>query len=459
MGKLYTIKYGDVLSQIALDNNTSEDDIMKHNPKIINRHEIEAEDVIVLPTKEWTNYPYPHYEIDWPPPAGSTSSPINTGTAAVEAAMAINVAALISIANAISPCSSNITKQETHNKCSGILIRSIDKNYKITINNDQPETRTYQVSKINNGPISLELNGCVNWKFTHVNQQKSESFLNSDIKFDYQFSSDLNGDLYKIYAYIKSPTENVSAYTWINKSYDRLLKKALDNNITTISGIFRHMCEFFLLRYNDYEKFDNWNSRDNAKEMLTAISDFLLEDAEKLSLDDLDRRQKIVNHYDAGGYKSSKTNEFNGQWDKMKHFFMGQKITGVFGNTSASGYWAGFLAEKIDSIKKFYGKITGTHNPHQVGFDWKDFAWTAAGSLFRELLVDTPSDTKRINLFHAICNDKFNFSNIFNDISIPAGHSYFNLPFSPGVQTTIDKVDDELKKMKENIERHYENSN
>lgn len=83
MGKLYTIQSGDVLSQIALDNNTSEDEIMKHNPKIINRHEIKADDVIVLPTMEDNRLPSGTLigrRIDWTPPAGSTSSPTNSTT-------------------------------------------------------------------------------------------------------------------------------------------------------------------------------------------------------------------------------------------------------------------------------------------------------------------------------------------------------------------------------------------
>lgn len=70
MGKLYTIKHGDTLSQIALDNYTSEDEIMRHNPKIINPHEIKAEDVIVLPTMEDNRLPDGTFigrRIDWTP--------------------------------------------------------------------------------------------------------------------------------------------------------------------------------------------------------------------------------------------------------------------------------------------------------------------------------------------------------------------------------------------------------
>ncbi|GAB6111054.1 LysM peptidoglycan-binding domain-containing protein [Desulfomicrobium salsuginis] len=120
MGKLYTIKLGDVLSQIALDNNTSEDEIMKRNPKIINRHEIKAYDVIILPTMEDNRLPDGTFigrRIDWTPPAKSTSSPTNNTN---------------DFCNSVSPCSltNSDNNEKEKDKCENIIFIGSELHYK-----------------------------------------------------------------------------------------------------------------------------------------------------------------------------------------------------------------------------------------------------------------------------------------------------------------------------------------
>lgn len=145
--------------------------------------------------------------------------------------------------------------------------------------------------------------------------------------------------------------------------------------------------------------------------------------------------------------------EFDNQWDKLLHFLAGVKHSDRIGNWF--GYELGFWNEKIDSIIRVYGSITGTRESHHVGFDWKDFAWTAAGSLFHELVADAPKNSQGINVIKAFSNGEISISDIFSAENISEGHGFFNQRITPFFRTNIDLINEELDKMERKIRALY----
>lgn len=334
-----------------------------------------------------------------------------------------------------------------------ILIRKVGGPVLVKIKNNSVLKAEYRVMSVNKFIYRFpDLDGFVNWKIVNDFTGKTSTLINTNHVIEHSYMAHDNGVLYKIYAYIQSPIEEVCRETWVKKSYRRLIGTAVDNGNETVSDIFSFFCRFYLERYEKYEEYDDWTSTENISEMLEAIVDFLYEDKGRLDSLDFARKQKIVNHFDVGSSLQN-AGEFDNQWDKLLHF-----LAGVYHSNKIGDWWGyevGFLNEGIDDIKRAWGEMTNTREPHQVGFDWKDFAWTAAGSHFNKLVVDAPTSEQGLNLIKAFANKKLIISDIFSADNIPAGHSYFHLRYSPGFETTIDLVDKELLKMRKIIENEY----
>lgn len=335
-----------------------------------------------------------------------------------------------------------------------ILIKNLTGPRKIEIENNSNLTKLYKVTEVNRWFYTLsQLNGSVNWKLVNDFTGTENIIAKSNYKIYISYTANDNGVLYKIYPYIKLPIEEVCQSTWIKKSYRRLIGAAVDNGNETVSSIFSYFCRFYVNRYEKYALYDDWRSTYNIDNMLEAIIDFLYEDKSRLDTLDFARKQKVVNHFDVGKSSLKNAGEFDNQWDKLLHFMAGIKLSDTIGDWF--GYEVGFWNEKVDSIKRAWGEITGTKQTHQVGFDWKDFAWTAAGSHFYKLVANTPTHTQGIKIIKAFANKQLAISSIFNADSIPAGHSYFNQRISPFFETNIDLVDKELKAMRRKIEAFY----
>ena len=161
----------------------------------------------------------------------------------------------------------------------------------------------------------------------------------------------------------------------------------------------------------------------------------------KLNPDDQRRWDAVARSTRAG-------TQFNGQMDKLQHFVAGAWI-GAQGGENA-GWTAGWLVEKFDTVKALWGDVVGTRQSWQVGFDWDDFEWTAAGATFGDLFTDLEK-TDRKHLLDLFANGTLKASQIYQPANLGIGMQEISPAFSPFAETNIDKVEERIDAMVDNL--------
>lgn len=295
---------------------------------------------------------------------------------------------------------------------------------------------TYYVSRVNRFLYDYsKLDGHVNW------QVKSDGKIIHEVKngshcLMYVIPDSLNADLITVYAFIVRPIESVSVSTWIEKDYARKLRRLIDDGVTDVDKLFRSLCEFYVDRSNRYSQFDDWEGIDDATEILEDMGELFGKRVGNLDGKD-QTRWWAVNH-------ALPQSEFGGQWDKVQHFFAGVDISEDFGENA--GWTSAWAAEKVDTLKRVWGEIAGTRQSHQIGFDWADFEWTAAGASLTELLKNS-SNSECKNIMKAFADGRLVLSKIYKPTGIVGGFGEVSPAVSPLVVTNIDRVKKQVKEM------------
>ncbi|MGE4300018.1 MAG: hypothetical protein AB7F40_00290 [Victivallaceae bacterium] len=119
-----------------------------------------------------------------------------------------------------------------------------------------------------------------------------------------------------------------------------------------------------------------------------------------MSEDDKKRWLKIA--------KNSKFTRTN--FDKFQHFVAGAMLQANGGMVLAID--AGFYTEVGDQFKRWYGQITNTLEPYQIGFDSEDFYWTGMGAILGDKF-DTWLDTDCRDFVDRFINKEVSLSNYF----------------------------------------------
>jgi hypothetical protein len=76
--------------------------------------------------------------------------------------------------------------------------------------------------------------------------------------------------------------------------------------------------------------------------------------------------------------KVKRASKFGPNWDKLQHFSAGAGWFGKIGDMTLPSV----VGEIGDEIKAWYGGITNTLAPHQVGYDPQDVMWGVDGARF-----------------------------------------------------------------------------
>jgi hypothetical protein len=85
---------------------------------------------------------------------------------------------------------------------------------------------------------------------------------------------------------------------------------------------------------------------------------------------------------------------------------------------------------------------------HQVGFDWQDFEWTAAGAAFGDTLTDIePGGGQR--LMQKLADGTLSLANLYQPVmGASPGYLEFDPFVSPGWDTSSDKIDAAIETMR-----------
>lgn len=221
------------------------------------------------------------------------------------------------------------------------------------------------------------------------------------------------------------------------------IRKSIDSNRLTFDFIFQDMCTTHINCCDKGDEEDSFEKMINTLESLFTIKSTQLEIKNKK---DFNRRDKVYKNF------LSEKKEFSGQWDKMKHFFKGAWVGHIGGESI--GAFAGWITEKADSLKRPVLDALGKRQSHQVGFDWQDYEWTEAGAVFGDTLTDLSSEKAKI-IMNAFSTGKLSISNLFKPVITDKekeGYGSFDPMFSPGFETTIDKIEDNTKSIRKKIE-------
>jgi len=195
----------------------------------------------------------------------------------------------------------------------------------------------------------------------------------------------------------------------MENKYIHVIEKAIDSGHEKYGEIFQYMTQQYLDNKKD---FADENTADNFATMFKAMDSYFVTDASQLDAHKLEYRQKVVDRF------NEDRDEFGGEYDKMKHFFKGAYIGSNYGDTL--GTTAGWGAEKVDSLKYFEGEILHDRKPHQIGFSWKDYAYTKAGSHLGDYLSDLNED-KALMQMHNFSSGALNIGTIYTPVGIKEG--------------------------------------
>ena len=220
--------------------------------------------------------------------------------------------------------------------------------------------------------------------------------------------------------------------------YDQELRNIIDSGVVDIDEIFRTLCQ----RYTNNSS--HWNAKNDITQILEALWDILGTNYGSLQVGDQKRWKSVRS--------SLQTNKkFKGEMDKLQHFLAGAGVSAGYGETI--GWVAAWLVEKADSLKRVWGDLWGTRKAHHIGFDWADFEWTAAGASFAEVF-DQNSEAKCKNLFKAFASGKIQLSAIYVPTGLSGGFGELSPAITPGIETNIDLVDDQVEAMEKRLESH-----
>jgi len=244
----------------------------------------------------------------------------------------------------------------------------------------------------------------------------------------------------RVFPYLQNPIYQVMVRSFISSNLLTALRISIDENKVSFDDLFQAMAEQHIRCCNDCD------TEDSFEEMFNIMRGFFVKEAKTLNSEDLDRRQKVYDNF------KKQTLEFAGQWDKMKHFWAGAYAGHITGETG--GELVAWGTEKVDSIKRVSKDVFGTPAPHQIGFDFEDFEWTYAGAFIANLLTSLEDDKSK-EIMKKFANGQLKISTIFKPvIHIKGkfkGFGTYDPLFSPFSETTIDKIDDNLKITKKKI--------
>ena len=226
----------------------------------------------------------------------------------------------------------------------------------------------------------------------------------------------------------------------MENKYIQTIEDAIDNGHEKYGETFQYMAQEYL---NNTKNFTDKTAPENFKEMFQAMDTYFVTDASKLDTHQLSYRQKVVDKF------NHDRDEFGGEYDKMKHFFKGAYIGSNYGDTL--GTTAGWGAEKVDTLKYLEGEILHNRQSHQIGFSWKDYAYTKAGSHLGDYLTDLNSD-EALQQMQNFSSGSLNIGKIYHPVGIKEGGvGEFDPLFSPFSKTTTDKVDDTIDTMMQSV--------
>jgi len=215
-------------------------------------------------------------------------------------------------------------------------------------------------------------------------------------------------------------------------SYLEYLRKKIDEGMIDIDEIFKSMCS----RYTNNSS--RWDALDDIDEIFGALYEILGKNYNKLDNNDKTRWRAIRDSL-------LKSKKFKGEMDKLQHFVAGAGVAADAGEFA--GWSAAWLVEKVDSFKRWWADLWGTAASHQIGFDWDDLQFTAAGASFEDFFDDLNEDCCKI-LIKAFADGTLNFSSVFTpDPRLHGGYGEFSPVVSPLAQTNIDIVDDRVDDM------------
>jgi len=235
-------------------------------------------------------------------------------------------------------------------------------------------------------------------------------------------------------------SKEVGEFLMRENKYIKIIEEAIDNGHEKYGEIFQYMAHEYL---NNTNHFSNTNPADNFADMFQAMDTYFVTDASKLDKDQLEYRQKVVDKF------NSDRDEFGGEYDKMKHFIKGAYIGSNYGDTL--GVAAGWGAEKVDSFKYLKGEVFEDRQSHQIGFSWKDYAYTKAGSRLGDYLSDLDSKDALLQMQN-FSSGSLNLGIIYTPSGIKEGGvGKFDPLFSPFSKTTTDIVDDTIDTMIKNV--------
>lgn len=215
-------------------------------------------------------------------------------------------------------------------------------------------------------------------------------------------------------------------------SYLEYLRKKIDDGQHDIDELFKSMCQ----RYTNNAR--RWDALDDIDEIFGALYEILGRRYDKLDSSDKKRWVAVRDSL-------LETKKFKGEMDKLQHFVAGGGIAADAGEFA--GWSAAWFAEKLDSFKRWWGDLWGTRLPHQIGFDWDDLQYTAAGASFEDFFDDLNEECCK-SLIKTFADGSLSFSSIFTpDPHLHGGYGEFSPIVTPFVQTNIDIVDDRVADM------------
>jgi hypothetical protein len=237
----------------------------------------------------------------------------------------------------------------------------------------------------------------------------------------------------RVYAYIDEPVEQASVETSVLRmSYIDYLRHLIDDGTTDIDDIFSSMCQ----RYHLHAR--NWLASKDIDLIFGALWNVLGTNKGNLSQADQARWNSVARTL-------ARARKFKGEMDKLQHFIAGAGVAALGGELA--GWSAAWLAEKADTLKRVWGQLSGTLQRHQIGFDWDDLQFTAAGATFADFFDDLSEDCCK-SLIAVFADGQLAFSTVFtSDPSLKDGFAEFSPIISPLVQTNIDRVSDAIERM------------
>jgi len=226
----------------------------------------------------------------------------------------------------------------------------------------------------------------------------------------------------------------------MKNEYIKIIDEAIDSGYEKYGEIFQYMTLKYLNNTND---FANKNPADNFSDMFKAMDTYFVADASKLDKHQFENRQKVVDKF------NNDKDEFSGEYDKMKHFIKGAYLGSNYGDTV--GVIAGWGAEKIDSLKYLKGELFDNRESHQIGFSWRDYAYTKAGSHLGDYLSDLNQEEALLQMQN-FSSGSLNLGMIYTPSGIKEGGvGEFDPWFSPFSETTTDIVDDTIDIMMKSV--------